>query len=453
MNEFLKRNLQFVVMLLIWVASGFVASPVAVGVVALSVILLKRKDMFPELIIGFIFILILSDSRQYQLEFAKKVKDIYLILLAAFYFFDRKQFNFKNALVIPFIPFIIWGFIVVFRSPEMQIAFMKTLSYGLLYLVIPAYFTKAFRDKGAIFLKDFIMFVSLLFMIGVALIVLAPNFVFLAGRFSGILGNPNGLGIFTVLALILTVCTQIKFPNLFTRNELIMIYTFMALSAILSGSRNTLMCIFIFLVFTKFYKISYWYGFIAVIIAAMLYQVVFSNLPTILEALGLAKALRADTLENGSGRMVAWLFALSKLNSDIKLFMFGGGFSFDEYLYYINYTMLSAMGHQGGVHNTYLALWLNTGIIGLALWLVGFFRSVFKAVTVSYTAFPMMYAVIFSATFEAWLMGSLNPFHIMFLFVLTLITTNTSDFAGEQLPAITTAENPASEESEKTGNN
>lgn len=95
MNEFLKRNLQFVVMLLIWVASGFVASPVAVGVVALSVILLKRKDMFPELIIGFIFILILSDSRQYQLEFAKKVKDIYLILLALFYFFDRKQFNFK----------------------------------------------------------------------------------------------------------------------------------------------------------------------------------------------------------------------------------------------------------------------------------------------------------------------------------------------------------------------
>ena len=43
----------------------------------------------------------------------------------------------------------------------------------------------------------------------------------------------------------------------------------------------------------------------------------------------------------------------------------------------------------------------------------------------------MMYAVVFSAFFEAWLMGSLNPFHIMFLFILTLVTTNTSDFASE----------------------
>lgn len=429
MSEFLKRNLQFVIMLLIWVVSGFVAAPVAVGAVAISVILLKRKNMYSELITGFIFILILSDSRQYQLEFAKQVKDIYLILLALFFFFDRKQFPFKNTMVLPFIPFILWGFAMTTRSPEFQVAFQKTLSYGLLYLVIPAYFVKAFRDKGAIFLKDFVMFVSILFMIGLALIVLSPNFVFLAGRFSGILGNPNGLGIFTVLALILTVCVQIKFPDLFTRNELIMVYTFMALSAILSGSRNTLMCIFIFLLFTKFYKISYWYGFMAVIVAIMLYQVVFSNLPTILEALGLAKALRADTLENGSGRMVAWIFALNKLNADVKLFLFGGGFSFDEYLYHINYKALSALGHQGGVHNTYLALWLNTGIIGLALWLVGFLRSVFKAVTVSYTSFPMMYAVVFSAFFEAWLMGSLNPFHIMFLFILTLVTTNTSDFA------------------------
>lgn len=432
MSEYLKRNIQFIAMLLIWVAAGMVAIPAGIGVVALSVLLMKRKEMFTEMIIGFIFILILSDSRQYQLEFAKNVKDIYLILLTIFYLFDRKQFPFKNTMIFAFLPFLIWAFAMMFRSPDIMPAFQKTLSYGLLYFIVPAYFLKGFKTKGPQFLKDFIMMVLVLLVLGLVLIVVSPDFVFLAGRYNGMLGNPNGMGIFTVLVLILTVCTNIKFPNLFTRNELIYAFVLMGLTAILTGSRNTLMCIIIFLLFTRFYKVSYWFGFIAVIVTIMLYQLVFSNLPTILEALGLAKALRADNIENGSGRIVAWMFALNKLNTNLPLFVFGGGFSFDEYIFYANRHALSALGHQGGVHNTYLAVWLNTGIIGLALWFFGFIKTVFNAITISYTALPVLYAVLFSAFFEAWLMGSLNPYHITFLLILTLTVTKTSDFAGEE---------------------
>jgi O-antigen ligase len=428
MNEFLKRNIQFVAMLAIWIIVGWFAAPAALPVVALSVVLLKRKDMYAELIIGFIVILMLSDSRQYQLDFAKKVKDVYLILLTVFYFFDSKKFSSKNAFFIPFIPFLIWGAVVVLRSPQMMVTMQKTLSYALLFMITPAYFYKAYKDKGPIFLKDFVYLITTLFAIGLILIVVKYEFVYLAGRYNGILGNPNGIGIFSTLFFILLTCSVIKFKDLFSRNELIVIYSILMFSVILSGSRNTLMSIMIFLIFTKFYKLSYWYGFAAVIVAAFLYQVVFSNLPTILEALGLAKALRADTIESGSGRMVAWMFAWDRLNSDVKMFLMGGGFSFDEYIFYANRHALSILGHQGGVHNTYLALWLNTGIIGLVLWLTGFFRIIFQAVRVSFTAFPIMYAVLFSCTFEAWLMGSLNPYTIMLLFVLTLITTDSHTF-------------------------
>jgi O-antigen ligase len=317
---------------------------------------------------------------------------------------------------------------MTFRSPEFQVAFQKTLSYTLLYLVIPSYFTKGFRTHGAIFLKDFIFMVHTMLIIGLILAVANPNFVFLAGRYCSLLGNPNGIGIYGFLMVILVVCTQIKFPELFSRKELIWIYLIITVSVIMSGSRNAIMCIGIFLAFTKFYKVSYWYGFVTVIISIMLYQVVFANLPTILQMLGLAKALRADTLEDGSGRMVAWLFALKQLNTNLLLFIFGGGFSFDEYIFYLNRHALSALGHQGGVHNTYLAMWLNTGIIGLILWFAGFMRTIFKAVTISYSAFPIMYSVLFSAFFEAWLMGSLNPYHITFLLIFTLITTDKSEF-------------------------
>lgn len=107
-----------------------------------------------------------------------------------------------------------------------------------------------------------------------------------------------------------------------------------------------------------------------------------------------------------------------------------GGFSYDEFIYYANRHALSALGHQGGVHNTFLALWLNTGIIGLVLWLIGFFRNIFKAIPVTYVALPFLYTVLFSAFFEAWLMGSLNPYHITMLLILTVTITDNKDFAG-----------------------
>lgn len=445
-KDYFQRNIQFILMLVVWVIAGMVHEMAALGVIAISLLLMKRKSRYAEMTLGFIFILILSDSRQPELYFAQKVKDIYLLILTAFYLLDLKQFRFRNTLFLAFVPFLLWSFAVAFRGPDIMVAFQKTLSYGLLYFVVPAYFIKSFKTEGSVFLRDFIILVSILLLTGLLLIIIKPNFVFLVGRFSGLFGNPNGLGIFIALMVALTACVQIKFPTLFHKNHLIFIYSLLAICAILTGSRNTLMSIIIFLTFVKFYRISYWYGFMVVIIAILLYQVVFTNLPSILEMLGLSKALRAETLESGSGRMVAWVFALNNLNSDLKLFLFGGGFSYDEYLYKANYKMLSMLGHQGGVHNTGLALWLNTGIIGLVLWITGFFRTIFNAVSVSFTAFPLMYMVLFSTFFEAWLMGSLNPFHIVYIFILMIITQPTDQFGEDSdMSAITSVNHQGSD--------
>lgn len=440
MKEFLQRNGQFLIMLLIWVVSGFVNTYLAYAAVGASILLLKRRNMYAELIIGFMFILILSDSRQYQLDFAKTIKNVYLVLLTFFMFFDKKQFRYKNTFFLPFVPFLLWAVITIFKAPQFSIAAQKTLSYGLLFLVTPTYFIKVFHEYGKVFLRDLSWFITLLLITGLLLIVLKPDFVFLAGRYTGILGNPNGLGIFSTLFFIFFACVQIKFRDLFTRNELIAIYTILMISVVLTGSRNTLTSIFIFLFFVRFYRISYWLGFLALIGVAFIYQTVISNLPTILEAFGLAEALRADTLESGSGRLVAWLFAWNVINSSLNQFLMGGGFSFDEFAFFINRDWLSTLGHQGGVHNTYLALWMNTGIIGLILWLIGFFRTIFKGVAITYTAIPLMYAVLFSCTFEAWLMGSLNPYTITFLLILSLITTKDEYF---QLTESETADAPA----------
>jgi O-antigen ligase len=433
MLDFLKRKNQFVLMLLLWLVAGMVATPVAVGIVAVSVLLLKRRAMYAELILGFILILVLSDSWQPELQFAKKVKDIYLILLTLFFFFDRKEFRIRGTFIGPFIPFLIWSVFQIFSHPVISISAQKTLSYGLIFLVAPAYFFKVFEDYGRVFLKDYAMMVALLLIAGLALYIVFPDKVLVGSRYSGVLGNPNAIGLFCTVFFILFQSAVIKFPDLFSRNEKVFIYGLIAISVLLSGSRNTILSIALCMFFTRFYKISPWLGTFIVIVIAVIYQMVMTNLPEILQSLGLAKALRADTLESGSGRLVAWTFAWNLINSSFHQFMFGRGFGFDEYIFIQNYSFLVKLGHIGGVHNSYLALWLNTGIIGLILWLIGFFRTIVKAIPKSYTALPITYAVMFSGFFEAWLMGSLNPYTITFLFILSLINTESSAFAEDNL--------------------
>ncbi|MBL0340388.1 MAG: O-antigen ligase family protein [Bacteroidetes bacterium] len=443
MLEYLKRNGQFAVMLLIWLAAGFVHSMAGVAVVTVSILLLKKKEMYSELISGFILILILSDSFKPALHFAKEVKIIYLILLTLFYFFDRKSFKKQDSFFPPFIPFLVWACFQIMRGPEFGVAVQKTISYGLIFLIGPAYSIKLFTDKGTIFIKDHVFLMSFMLAIGLLLFVVANNQVVVGDRYSGVMGNPNAIGLFCMLFFMLIYSAQIKFPGLFTKNEQVLLYGLIAVSVLLSGSRNTIISIGIFLFFSRFYKLSPLLGTAIVILTAIVYQLVVSNLTEILTSLGLAKAMRADTLESGSGRLVAWAWAWKFINADIKNFFLGMGFGFDEYYFIISHHILSKLGHIGGVHNSYLAIWINTGIIGLILWFAAFLRTIIKAIPKAYTALPFMYAILFSAFFEAWLMGSLNPYTITFLFVLCIIYTDSNSFADRKPQTSVLAAEPA----------
>ena len=60
--------------------------------------------------------------------------------------------------------------------------------------------------------------------------------------------------------------------------------------------------------FARSYKISYWVGFLIVIVVAVLYQVINENLTYIITSLGLGTYLRVEHLNDGSGRLVAWTY-------------------------------------------------------------------------------------------------------------------------------------------------
>lgn len=418
MLDFIKKNDHFFLILLSWVVIGRFVPQAMLAIIPLSLLLFKQKNRFMEMLIGFVFILILSDSRQDEMAFAKNVKDIYLVMMTLFMFFDQKQFRQVNKFFYPFIPFFLMAIFTISKSPESEVAVKKTLSYILLYITIPAYIVKVLDDDPRLFLRNLVNFLNILLFVGFLLIPIANDKVFLAGRYSGILGNPNGIGIFCTLYFLVFYTITVKYPDLFTRKEIRLTFALAVGSILFAVSRNSMFSIMLFMFFSRFYKISSWAGFTIVIIAAISYQLLMNNLGVILASLGLSEYLRAEHIEDGSGRIVAWRFAWEQIQYN---YLFGRGFSFDEYIFWENHISLSKLGHQGGVHSTYLALWLNTGLMGMILFFAAFFQIIFKAALKSYLAMPILYAILFSITFEAWLMGSLNPYNIMFLLLMNIL--------------------------------
>ncbi len=415
---FLKENLQFILLCLIWVILGILFSPIVLVLIPFSFLLFYKKSFEVEIFLSFLLILTLSDSRYYGLIWAGQVKNILIILLSLIVLKKYNQISTKINFHLFLIPFIAIAGICLFKSPDLLTAFEKTLSYFLLFFIVPNYFSYLYQNYGTELIKKTIWLVTLLLVIGLIMRFINPGFVTLAARFRGILGNPNGLGIYTFLFFCFFTIANALFDHLFNVTEKILIFSILIISLILCGARSSIIAISIFLIFRYFSKLSPILSFLILIIFIISYEYISFNFETIIINLGLEKYFRVDTLKNGSGRLVAWEFAWKNIEYN---FFLGKGFSYTEYLYKLNYMMLSKLGHQGAAHNAYLTIWLDTGLIGLIAFIGGVLGIIINISKMSKSVFPLLFAVIFSNQFESWITASLNPFTIQFLMCLSLI--------------------------------
>jgi len=372
-----------------------------------------------ELFIGFFFMLIISDSRQQFLSFAENAKNEYIVLLLLFIIFDFKKFQPLNLLYKRFIPFFIMAFICLFYSFTFLDSFSKTLSYLFMLFIVPNYMSKAFRDHGGTFIKTLIWFGTFMLFVGFVMKLYNPALTTLEDRYSGVLGNPNGLGIYVTMYFLVCAVAFEFFPNLFSRADKLIIYFAIFASLILSDSRSAIFAILIFLSFRYFYKLSPFLGFILFVIILASYQFIDTNIEGVISAMGLQDFFRVKTFADASGRFVAWGFAWLNIKNSIFI---GHGFNYTEFLFKKDADALSILGHQGNAHNSYLTFWLDTGLIGLLLYFRGFLISFIQAAKKSRIAIPIMYAVLFSITFESWLCASLNPYTIQLFIILTIIS-------------------------------
>jgi len=420
MVSFLAKHKGTLLLFLTWFFVGRM-SPIAFYVVCgASIILFWRKEMFLELFMGFLFVLILSDTINSSTDFAKVFKNFYILFLTAVVILERRQFPRLSKMYYYFLPFVMVGLVGLFFSPVPALAFQKTISYILLIFIVPQYLIKAHEQHGLNAIRDFIFLAALMVIMGFLLEAINPGYTYArGGRFRGVFGNPNGLSIFCSLIVAITFLARDAFPNLLTKNDLRWLIIPALLSLVLAGSRTSILAIIIFFVFTRIFKVSVVLGFLSFAGFVILSELIASNFTTIVNILGIAEFFRIETLESGSGRQVAWLFSWNTIQEN---FWLGRGFAFEEWLMAKNQEELNLLGHQGGVHNTYLQIWLNTGLIGLVLFLRAIFLNVLKGARRSRLAFPFLCLVMFSILPESWLAASLNPFSIIFFVGLTLMT-------------------------------
>lgn len=424
MVAYYKANFQLFFVFFIWLIIGKYAPVISYAVVPLTMFLMYKKGMIEELLIGYFFILILSDSLEESLIFAKSVKNIYISVLAVFFFFDTKNFQPLNKLYKLYIPFFIFALFTISFSifePFFFTGLQKTISFAISLMIIPNFITKLYREGGELFFKRIVFFAVTILIIGFILKYAAHDFAYLEnGRYRGFLGSPNGLGIYSVLTFIVFFVINSFFPSLFTKQERIILIGSILLSIFFSGSRNSVFAILIFYFFQRFFSLSPFLGFIIFLLTLFVSELISINLSSILNSIGLGEFFRTKTLEEGSGRYIAWNFAWVHIQQN---FFMGKGFAYNEFYMRQNYGLLSDLGHQGGIHNSFLTFWMDQGLIGLLIYLRSYILMFMKAAKQTKFSYPILFTISFTAIFESWLVGSLSPFAFLGILIFTIITS------------------------------
>lgn len=424
-----KEHFQFIMILAIMYVSGVWGGPIIYPMFPLVMLLFGLKGRYFELFISTLWLLMLADyvpvknATYDDLQFAKDLKFLLPLFLFTFFILRRNYFKPFSPVILYFLPFIAVASIGLKDAIYFNVGVQKTISYMLMYLCIPIYVVLLHRSQGELFWKSLITFIIGMLTIGIVLRFAAPQIALIEGttRFKSILGNPNGLGIFLNLTFILYMVIREYNLATFTKKENWYIILVIVISLLWSGSRNGMMSMLLFFTIARLVKINWFLAIIMVLTVITFEDQLFELFIGVIEFFNLQGYFRVDTIEEGSGRIIAWAFAWQEIQD---YYFVGGGFGHDEHIMRPNYYWLSMEGHQGGVHNSYLSMWFDAGIVGLILYFGGFITIVFRVMKKNYIILAFAISILFNITYESWLVGSLNPFTILFLTVLTIFVSN-----------------------------
>ncbi len=386
------------------------------------IIATQYKHKEEAVLILFLTAFILGDNFSGRLGFAQNLR--FTALGFTLMFLQNKNLLEKNLgnklLIFSLIALVITFFYSHIGTP----ALLRALSYWLMAISIFK-LVQLIYEKNNINLSHIIIFfiISYLLLNIIAYKIPIGLDVFLEGRFTGLMANPNGLGLlmlmFYPLIDLFVKRGEIEIP----RNYIIYIKLTIALVAILTGSRNSLFSIAIYetAILLSKNKIIFLLGLVTIIFIR--YTIRTSDIVILIQYLGLDQYLRLDTLLNASGRTEVWQVAWLEAKKSLWL---GNGMMYDN-SFIINYGHKylgpSRARYWWGIWNSYLSLLLNVGIAGMIAYAY-FIKEMYKRAVIKDLAFAFLIMVLFSAITESWLAASMNAFTPMF-FLYWAVQTQT----------------------------
>lgn len=376
----------------------------------------KGKD--EHLLIFLLIVLIMGDSREWQLAFFKSLRIVMILLLfiRCINLISAGMIKFRRVFLLA-IPFFIVATLGGLRSPQIGLSLAKMISYLLLIFAVLHFIPYMLRKTDGKILVDIIKLSIVVFVVGLSIRVLNPQMAYLGDRFRGIMGNPNGLGIYSTLVFPI----YFVYLNIYddSRRLVYVAVILCLLSTVLSGSRTALGTIGIFYILHFFHKKNALLttGFYLMILPAGLIFLSTGGLESIVALFGLEDYLRVESLFTGTGRYLAWSLGITQIAQNPII---GRGFAWEEIYFHSISDFLVATEHQGGMHNSFLTFIMNNGYLGFLLFLV-FLMYLMGKMRAPLFGFPFAVAALLSSFFESWLNSSLNAFSIHFFIVIMIL--------------------------------
>lgn len=422
MKQSLQTGLLAIAGAVIVTLAGVVAMPLAYGVYVIFLIFLVIKNSWSLLFLFTLITFILGDSHFAWLSYWYNLRFISIILLFFISLYWILSSKVKLSLSLIWILFfILVAIISAIRGPITVAALSKTASYFIINFVVLNYVEYLYRIDSKFSIKYFYL---LLLAISAGFLISFFNLNFswrLGNRYNGIYGNPNGLALSSFIYFIFAFHLYIN--KKIINKYIFFIFSFLiVLGLIYSASRGGLLSIIIFLFIYYLNKIKIYFKIIILsfVIPVAIFLSNPANLVSVARQLGIAEKFRVENAKDGGGRFLAWQVAMDNLPESILI---GKGIDYDVYLFAGYQKMFLAMGHEGNVHNSFITILLNTGSIGL-LFILIYLYSLLRQIKYQAFFYATLASCFFSAFFESWLSGSLNPYLIFFLTNIVIIISD-----------------------------
>lgn len=318
-----------------------------------------------------------------------------------------------------FAAFITFAFASILYSIMPPLTTGRAISAVLLYAAV--FWTVWFYADmvGASAVSDLILSAAAFMFVVSALSAVLGSTAWSGLRFRGVFGNPNSLGMLSIIFLPAAV-------GRFVRTKKVLPFLLIALivvSLVLSGSRNGVMTSSLALIYFL-YRIRAWRASLMIFAVA---TVVVLLMPPPPEGTNdqdpFARLTTNQKISTGGGRLEAWHAAIPLIKEDLAL---GHGFGTEELIF----RGISFRVHRGEyVHNSYLGMTYQLGLTGavlLFLPLIGLFLSrtvrgrplsIQEAVCES-----ILLGGLVASMFESWIYSAGNAFAFPFwIFIMLLV--------------------------------